>query len=176
MRTRAAEILITSFLIALFILIGVAGMLWGLQSGAMSGPTPTPTATPRALPSATADFRATRISQDMLTQVAYSVVLATKAAEMVAAITPQPTIVPATPTPDLPTAIPATIEPSALLTATATPIDINVMLPVVAGDVPGLPPQPDSPLAPPVDPSLTTPPTSTVNLPAIDGQAPPTPT
>jgi hypothetical protein len=88
MRTRAAEILTTSFLIALFILIGAAGMLWGLQSGALSGPTPTPTATPRPAPTATADFRATLISEDMLTQVAYSVVLATKAAEMVAAMTP----------------------------------------------------------------------------------------
>lgn len=176
LRTRAAEILTTSFLIALFILIGVAGMLWGLQSGALSGPTPTPTATPRPAPTATADFRATLISEDMLTQVAYSVVLATKAAEMVAAMTPLPTIVPTTPTPDLSTAIPATIEPSALLTATATAIAISVMLPVVAGDVPGPPPQPDSPLAPPVDPSLTTPPTSTVSLPSADDEPSPTPT
>ena len=139
-RNRFVEILLTSFLIALFLLIGVAGMLWVVQSGALSGPTPTPTATPGPSLTPTFDFRATRMAEDMLTQVAYSVVLATTAAETLAGLTPSPTATETlTPTatpapPEIPTVAEA-LPTSIPITVTATLTNVSLMIPFVAGEI-----------------------------------------
>ncbi|MDQ3248684.1 MAG: hypothetical protein M3Q45_05685, partial [Chloroflexota bacterium] len=71
-RNRTAEILTLSLLVGLVVLLGVGGLFWLAQNGLLSGPTPTPTATAAPASTLTPDFRATRVMEDMLTQVAYS--------------------------------------------------------------------------------------------------------
>jgi outer membrane protein assembly factor BamB len=156
-----------SVLTAAFVLLGLGGMFWAVQSGPLFGPTPTPTATRQANVTATPDFGATRVAQDFATQQAF------QAARLG---TP-----PATPTPN-------NAQPAEELTATPTPLTVllpglSVPMPVTPG--PGQPAAllPTSPLAPPsLDPPTPPVMTSTVapnnvGLPIIVGDSPlPTPT
>src|SRR5215213_9849005 len=70
-RNRSAEIITISLLVAAFMLLGLGGMLWLVQSRVAFGPTPTPTPT-RGVPfTATPDYLSTRVAEDFLTQQAY---------------------------------------------------------------------------------------------------------
>ncbi len=163
-RNRSAEILTISVLLALFLLAGLGGILWAANSGAFAGPTPTATATPMAPHTPTPDFRATRSVEDMLTQVAYSVQLATIAARSLDGAAPDAT---------LPVAI--TLFPDVPDAVTPDPTELSVLLPVVAQDDPAratlnavetleaetvlFPPEPDT--------EQPTPTPNTVNLPVV---------
>lgn len=174
-RNRTAEILTVSVLSALFVLGGLAGMVWIAQTGAFSGPTPTPSSTPQPAPTATPDFRATRTAQDILTQIAYSVELATLAAQTmgiggpVTGTLPEPTLFPpapgAAPT-DMSIMLPVISQANAAAaTATWAAYELQIAAATIAAG--GLLP-PDSPIA--------TPTPNTVNLPLVDQGGVPTPT
>lgn len=91
-RNRTAEIITISILVAGFLLLGLGVMLWAIQTQTIAlGPTPTPTATAQIMATATADFRATRVVEDFLTQ---------QARQVAQSGTPLPTI-PITPEPDI---------------------------------------------------------------------------
>lgn len=74
-RNRSAEIITISLLVAAFMLLGLGGMLWIVQSRLAFGPTPTPTPTRGAPLTATPDFMSTRVAEDFLTQQAYQMAL-----------------------------------------------------------------------------------------------------
>ena len=69
---RASAIITISVLTALFFLLGVSCMWFGLQNGLRLAPTPTVTATPARQSTQTQDVRATHVAEDMVTQVAYA--------------------------------------------------------------------------------------------------------
>src|SRR5436190_99372 len=71
-RNRSSVIFGISLLIGLVLLFGIASLFWLAQNRLLVlGPTPTPTATPALLFTATPDFGATRVQEDLLTQTAY---------------------------------------------------------------------------------------------------------
>jgi len=164
-RNRTAEILTISLLVGLILLLGVAGMLWLTQGRPLFVPTPTPTATGAPFATATPDFRATRVMEDMLTQVAYS---ATVIQRQTTSGTLEPLIVPATNTPasifapdvrggETPTAVAASPLDNSTAIALAPTANSNTIY--------GVPVYADSPLPTPVP---VVPPTATLE--------PPTPT
>src|SRR3954465_8743681 len=70
-RNRSAEIITISFLVAAFLLLGLGGMFWLVQTRILFSPTPTPTPTHAPPLTATPDFSATHVVEDFLTQQAY---------------------------------------------------------------------------------------------------------
>lgn len=176
-RTRANELLTVSVLTALFLLLGIGAMVWAVRGGALTPPTPTPTTTPRPASTPTADFRATRIAEDMLTQVAFSVELATAAARQLAGATTTPTGV-------------AVVGENVVLLPAISHVDAALATAIAAAIAETLEPDslspfpdasgilPDSPLATPEAPISAIEPTPTgqeVQLPIIDqGGATPT--
>jgi len=164
-RNQTAEILTISLLVGLILLVGVASMLWLTQGRPLFVPTPTPTATEAARATATPDFRATRIMEDMLTQVAYS---ATVIQRQIAMGTLDPLPMPATNTP-------ANIFVPAVRDG-ETPV-VVALAPTATPNTISLPVFPNSPLPTPPPPA---PPTATLELPtatvAIENTVPPTAT
>jgi len=80
-RRTLADAMLAVGLLMLGLFIGAAGgLLWVAQGGLPGGPTATPTATPREPFTPTPDFRATRVAEDLATQVAYNSALATRRA------------------------------------------------------------------------------------------------
>lgn len=160
-RDRTAEILTISILAAAFLLLGLGGMLWAIETRvAWLGPTPTPTATPAPSLTPTPDFRTTRLVEDFLTQQA----------RQVAVIGPQ--------TPDATPRDTGDTGDSALPPAESDPLptDAPPAEPPPATDLPS-----DEPTAPPAQepgsgelPVTLTPVTS--YLPDVSVSAPPPPT
>lgn len=68
--SSADEMLITTVLIALLLLIGILGLLWSSWNRLAFTPTPTPTTTPANTVTATPDRRATQIALQLATQTA----------------------------------------------------------------------------------------------------------
>src|SRR6185369_13165758 len=66
-RNRASAILTISVVVSLMLLLGIGSLFWLVQNRFLLAPTPTPTATPAPLLTATPDFRATGVMEDMLT-------------------------------------------------------------------------------------------------------------
>lgn len=171
-RNRANELLTVSILTAMFLLLGIGAMVWAVRGGALTPPTPTPTATPRLAMTSTPDFRATRIAEDMLTQVAFSAELATAAAlRLQGATATQEGI--ATPG-EMVVMLPAISHVDAAL-ATAIAIDIAQTLQPASPESGDAPPdqdhQVDSPLETPVPaiPEVEPSPTDMeIQLPIID--------
>ncbi|RIK50620.1 MAG: hypothetical protein DCC57_11690, partial [Chloroflexi bacterium] len=118
-RSSMAEIITVAVLIAVLLLLGVGLMLWAVRSDLAFGPTPTPTRTSAPPLSATPDFRATRLAEDMLTQTAYQ-------AALLGTRTPTP---PQLVTPGAPGHL---LPPDLTATATLTPTPVTVMLPGIA--------------------------------------------
>lgn len=141
-RNRTAELVVGSILAALFVLLGVGGMLVAMEQGLVFGPTPTPTPTTAPTVTPTADFRATQIAADFLTQVAYEI--AQLRAELTAAGSATPMPPPTEPplpeaplTPETETTKPDT---DAVETPEPTPtIIVTVLLPGIAAPDPTTP-------------------------------------
>ncbi len=157
-RNRTAEIITISVLIATFMLLGVGLMLWAVRTEIAFGPTPTPTATSDPTSTSTPDFRATHISEDMLTQVAYAAAQATLAAGVLGPVSPIAVVMPTSDT---------------LTTPASESTGSTVMLPSISsGGV-------DSPLPLPVDdasnPGLVQTATSVALLPIVSAPGENTP-
>ncbi len=151
---RTAEILTISLLVGLIVLLGVAGMLWLTQGRPLFVPTPTPTATVTARATATPDFRATRVMEDMLTQVAYSATVIQRQIAM-GTLEPLPVLTTNTPANIFVPSIRDGETPAAVaFTPTATPNTISLPF------SPNSPLPTPTPLVPPT--AMLEPPTATV--------------
>lgn len=154
-RNRSAEIITISLLVAAFMLLGLGGMLWVVQSRLAFGPTPTPTPTRGTPFTPTPDYLATRVAEDFLTQQAYQMAL-------LGTLTPTPL---ETPAPDVSEPTPDEVLP----TATNTPVIVRL---------PGL----NAPFTPTEEPiaaesPVETPTSNIINLPIVVDSSPlPTPT
>ena len=91
---RSAEIITISLLVATFMLLGLGGMLWAMQTRPAFGPTPTPTQTRGAPLTATPDFLSTRVAEDFLTQQAYQMALLGTTTPTPRDVTPPPLEIP----------------------------------------------------------------------------------
>lgn len=70
-RPRSATLLTASLVVGFVLLLGIGSLLWLAQQRFLILPTPTPTATAGTPYTATPDFRATQLAEDMTTQIAY---------------------------------------------------------------------------------------------------------
>jgi outer membrane protein assembly factor BamB len=164
---RASAIITISVLTALFFLLGVSCMWFGLQNGLQLAPTPTVTATARPTLTPTSDVRATHVAEDMLTQVAYAATLVMQLT-VAAPTVPAPTPTSVLPTPDLsvsPTGAvqlpPAAVAPAAPESPLTTPVPVpgaTVFVPSLSNmpaptPTPGVPP--GQGIVPPASPLVT---------------------
>jgi outer membrane protein assembly factor BamB len=154
-------------LVSIFLLFGIALLFWVARNPVAFGPTPTPTRTPGAMPTQTLDFRATRILEDMLTQVAYLSGEATRNAAIQSGI----------PLPDASSSPPASLPPDASAT-----VSNSVLLPSIQSGISPLPTPIDAgPIdAGPVDVGIDTAsvsgePTASVVMPLVQGEQPSSP-
>ena len=116
-----------ALLIGLLLLGGLllfSAALFGISTGQIAfGPTPTPTATSRVPFTATPDFRATQLVEDMITQEAYP-------AELLRTNTPVSVAV----NQQTPLVITATFTPDSNAAVTLTPGEVTINIPVVIAD------------------------------------------
>jgi outer membrane protein assembly factor BamB len=159
------EIVAIAFLTAVIVLSGILVMFWAFGARVVFAPTPTPTPTVAPSATPTADFRATRVSEDMLTQEAYQAVLSGT-----------PTLPPPTTTPP---AVVVVVPGDGVVvpTPTVTPT-LALLLPGVAAPGPGVTPAAVSSAPPipavgqPQSPIATAPITSVVSIPILSGGSP----
>jgi outer membrane protein assembly factor BamB len=131
-------------IIAVIVLLGIAGMFWLFTDQLALAPTPTPTQTPGSPVTATADFRATQVVEDMLTQEAERI-----AAGGTPMLTPSPS----------PTSTLSPTLSGALNLTTSTPTEVIVSLPIVSTGGGGTPTPTETQVAAasPLEPPLATP-------------------
>ncbi|MFN8491849.1 MAG: PQQ-binding-like beta-propeller repeat protein [Caldilineaceae bacterium] len=154
---RPTTLLTASIVVGVVLLLGIGSLLWLAQQRFLIRPTPTPTATAGTPVTATPDFRATQLAEDVGTQIAYQATAqqlpptGTKTAER--ALLPQVSAGDtSTATPVAGSQLPPAPSPI------ASPRNNTAILPIVSNGASPLPtpPPPVSPLLPPT-PTLVAP-------------------
>ncbi len=145
--------LTASIVVGVVLLLGIGSLLWLAQQRFLIRPTPTPTATAGTPVTATPDFRATQLAEDVGTQVAYQATVQQN--QPTGTQTPDRVLLPQVSAGDTSTATPIVgsqlpVPPSPV----ASPLGNTANLPIVSNGSSPLPTPP-----PPVSPLITPTPT-----------------
>ncbi len=139
---RALSIAMLIVIVTVLTVVGVGILRWAMGEALVFGPTPTPTATARAQATATADFRATRVSEDIAAAATYSAEIGFVTPAIELTLEAQDIFVPIVVQGEGTEATPLPLDVS------PTPAQADVLLPIVSGQE-RTQAAPESPLASP---------------------------